>query len=516
MNPLFKKLIFTTLAIGVVVIASNIYINNFLKSKLESFIQERLPENMVRTYDNITLEAFTGTLSILNASLIINNKEDDVEHTFIQVERLKIADISYWEYLFNNQIHIGSILVENPTLAYHQDKRKPSKDTVRKPVAEIHKPIRVDFVKISNTKLAIYEDEKDSTKVYTKNLNIVVEGIEIDNKTVLQKIPLKYKHVKAKSDTAFVKVGPYENLIVDQFLIEDHKATFEDVQLKTKYSKKELSNIIRVERDHYDLSIPILSVNNFNLRFRDDERFFATSHKITINRPIFDVYRDKLIEDDETFKPLYARSLRNLPFDLTVDSIEIKDANIKYTERTQAENQGGSVSFKDLNAHIMHVSNTGNTPEKTEIAVEALFMDQAPLQATWTFDVQNKNDSFLFEGELDNLDVKRMNAFTEPNLRIALEGAIHKTYFTIDGNNDNSTTNMRMNFSDFKVDFLKKESEKTRKLLSEATNLFINHNGKNKEGSFKNGTGKTDRNKTQSAFNQLWISIQSALLKIII
>src|SRR5690554_1005043 len=101
MNPLFKKLIFTTLAIGVVVIASNIYINNFLKSKLESFIQERLPENMVRTYDNITLEAFTGTLSILNASLIINNKEDDVEHTFIQVERLKIADISYWEYLFN-------------------------------------------------------------------------------------------------------------------------------------------------------------------------------------------------------------------------------------------------------------------------------------------------------------------------------------------------------------------------------------------------------------------------------
>src|SRR5690554_5981663 len=120
MNPLFKKLIFATLAIGTVVIASNIYINNFLKNKLENFIQERLPDNMVRTYDNITLEAFTGTLSISNASLIINNKEDDVEHTFIQVERLKISDISYWDYLFNDQIHIGSISVENPTLAYHQ------------------------------------------------------------------------------------------------------------------------------------------------------------------------------------------------------------------------------------------------------------------------------------------------------------------------------------------------------------------------------------------------------------
>jgi|SRR5690554_1335028 len=516
MKPLFKKLIFATLAIGIVVIASNIYINNFLKNKLENFIQNRLPENMVRTYDNINLEAFTGTLSISNASLIINNKEDDIKHTYIHVERLKISDISYWDYLFNDQIHIGSISVENPTLTYYQDKRTPPKDTVRKPLAKIHKPILVDQVKIINTKLAIYEDEKDSTKVYVQNLSIAVEGIKIDNKTVLRKIPLDYKHVKAKSDTAFVKVGPYENLTVNQFLIENHTATFEDVQLKTKYARKELSNIIRVERDHYDLSIPTLSINNFNLGFIDNDRFFTTSRKIIINRPTFDVYRDKLVRDDSTFKPLYARSLRQLPFDLTVDSIAIKDADIKYTERTQAENQGGFVSFKDLNADIVHVSNTHESSEKTELDIKALFMGQAPLQVTWTFDVQNENDSFLFKGELDNLDIKRMNEFTEPNLRVHMEGAVHKAYFTIDGNNDHSTTDMRMDYSNFNVEILKKESDKSRKLLTELANLVVNHSGKKKDGGFKDGTGNADRNKTQSVFNQLWISIQSALKKIII
>src|SRR5690606_17906006 len=111
--------------------------NSILKNKIEKFIQVRLPENMVRSYDDITVGSFGGSLAIKNASLIIKNKGDGVEHTFIDVEQLKISNISYWDYLFNDEIHIETISLENPKIIYYKDRLKPSKDTIREAAVRI-------------------------------------------------------------------------------------------------------------------------------------------------------------------------------------------------------------------------------------------------------------------------------------------------------------------------------------------------------------------------------------------
>ncbi len=146
MNKRFRKIIYILLTIGALLIVAVISINSILKNKVEKFIQDRLPENMERSYDEITLESFDGSLVITNASLIIKNKEDSVNHTFINVEKLKILDISYWDYLFKDKIHIEAISLENPKIVYYQDRLKTSKDTVRQAVARIYKPIIVDRI----------------------------------------------------------------------------------------------------------------------------------------------------------------------------------------------------------------------------------------------------------------------------------------------------------------------------------------------------------------------------------
>lgn len=510
MKKNLKRTIYISLTIVAVFIIAIISVNIILKNKLEAFIQDRLPENMIRSYDDITVESFGGSLSITNASLIIKNKEDSIEHTFINVEKLKISHISYWDYLFKDEIHIETISLENPIMAYYKDRVIPKIDTVQNDILDIYKPILIDKVEINNSRFAIYEKAKDSTMLYTKDFSIEVKGIRVDDKTISRKIPLDFKDYKAKSDSVFVKVGPYENLTMRDFSIENQNAIFQNIKLTTKYSKKELSRVITKERDHYDLSLKSLSLKDIDFGFNNNV-FFARSKKVSLDSPSLEIYRDKLVADDLKVKPLYSKMLRELPFELTVDSMKINDASIKYEERVKAENMGGSIDFKNLDAAISNVSNTYKSPEKTHLKITAEFMDKTPIAVDWSFDVQNQNDQFLFKADVGTLHTNKLNSFTEPNLKVKLEGDVHKTYFTLYGNNETSTTDLKINYSDFKVTVLQKDGEKKNKVLSAIANIFISKDSEKNGDNYKEGKAEATRDKTKSVFNFLWISVKNAL-----
>jgi len=510
MNKLFKKIIYIIIAVVAVFFLATIAINIILKNKLETFVQERLPENMVRSYDDITVESFGGSLSITNASLIIKNKEDSLEHTFINVEKLKISHISYWDYLFNDEIHVSTISLENPIMAYYKDRVLKQTDSVRKDIFKIYKPILVDKIEIINSKFAIYEKGEDSTMLYTKAFSVEVEGIRVDDKTISRKIPLDYKTYEAKSDSVFVKVGPFENLTVQDFSIKNNEALFKNITLKTKYSKKELSTLISKERDHYSLTINSLLLEDIDFGFINNG-FFAKSSSVSLNTPSLEVFRDKMVADDQKIKPLYSKMLRELPFSLTVDSLKISDGSIKYEERVKVENMGGSINFENLEAAISNVGNTYKTPDKTRLKITSTFMDKTPISVDWSFDVQNKSDQFLFKAEVGALHANKMNTFTEPNLKVRLEGNTNKTYFTVDGNNDTSTTDIKINYSDFKVTVLQKDGTKKNKFLSTVANIFISKDSEKKGEYYKEGTAGATRDKTKSVFNFLWISVKNAL-----
>ncbi|MCG2418563.1 DUF748 domain-containing protein [Aequorivita sp. F47161] len=515
MNKHLKKIILAVLTLGAVFIIATVSINIFLKNKLESFVNERLPENMIRSYDEITVASFGGSLSITNASLIIKNKKDSVKHTFINVEKLKISQISYWDYLFKDEIHIETISLENPIMAYYKDRVLSSKDTVQKGIIDIYKPIIVNKLIVNNSRFAIYEKSEDSTKLYTKKLSVAIDDIKVDKNTVKRKIPLEFKSYRAKSDSVFVKVSPYENVTVEDFSIVNNNALFEKVTLKTKYSKKKLSQVISTERDHYDLNLQTLKIEAIDFGFNQGQ-FFAKSKMVGLTAPTLEIYRDKLVSDDLKIKPLYSKMLRELPFRLTVDSLKIKDGNIKYEERTKSENMGGSINFRNLNAAISNVSNTYNSPEKTNIKINANFMDNTPISVDWSFDVNNKTDAFLFKANVDALAANKLNSFTVPNLKVRLEGRTNKTYFTIDGNSEAATTDLKISYSNFKINILQKDGKEKNTIFSAITNIFVSKNSKSDDNSFKEGTATANRDKTKSIFNFLWISIKAALVKIMV
>src|SRR5690606_13990523 len=154
---------------------------------------------------------------------------------------------------------------------------------------------------------------------------IEVNNIKVNNKTAMRKIPFEYESFQAKGDTVFVKVSPYENMTATDFSVQNRKAIFKKLHLKTKYSKRELSKIIATERDHYNLSLESLFIDEIDFGFRRGI-FFAKSKLVSLRNPSLEIYRDKLVADDPKIKPLYSKMLRDLPIHLAVDSLKISDA----------------------------------------------------------------------------------------------------------------------------------------------------------------------------------------------
>lgn len=489
-----------------------------------TFFIKTAPEEHI-TLENVTIDNQTIICNTIQYASLKNKKEAvDVEDYFaLNMESIIIHEFDFDSFESEDVlIKSQGITIDSPDFVFYQKKDSQKKitekpDTLSKPKFPFN--IVLDSLKIENGHVQlinILDNDKEEIQLESTNLKMKLEHLAVNATTIDKKIPFAYQTLFFDGSNIFVKAGDYENLTVENLKIENNSVEIANLLFKTKYSRAELSRIIPVERDHYTISTPSLTIENFDYGFKNDNNFFSQVGKIILDTPQVDIYRDKLVRDDTSFKPLYSRAIRELPFDLNVDSIQINNAYVQYTERTHAENTGGIISFKDLNAKIHTVSNTYKAPEKTQILVTALFMDHAPLKVDWSFDVQNLNDSFVFKGELSRFNVKEMNRFTINTIRTQMEGYISKTYFTIDGNNNRSKTDMKINYKDLQVEIQKRDSRETRKFLSGVANLFLRTKDIGKKEGFRDGSGEADRHKTQSVFNQLWISVQSALKKTLI
>jgi len=497
--------------ITVILIILLFFANSFVKNKIEALLQNNIPDHIENSYESISVNVLGGTVSLNELSLQIKLKDSSLIQTKAIMKSFTIAGVSYWDYIFNDEIHVGSIKFEDLQLEYYKDHKNKPKDSIEgeKPI-ELPKPIIIDNINFENTAVSIFDKSKDSTFLYSKNINVAIEDILLNESTLLQKIPIKYGDVSIQTDSIFFKTGIYEDLFVNHLEIENNNITLKDIHFKTKYSKTELSKIITKERDHLNIKVDEFKINNLDFGFENDS-LFVKSNLISINKTDAAFYRDKLVADDYKLKNLYSKSLRELPIKLTIDSVSIVNSKVEYSEKGHPENPAGVLTISNLNGGVSNLSNTYSSPEKTTIYVEAIFMKNSPMDATWSFDINQINDAFTFVGHLGKLEASDMNVFIAPLINVKLEGEIIETYFDITGDYNQSVINISQDYDNIKVDIFNKKKKK-RKALSEIANVFINDDSEVDGQIFHNVTANASRDKTKSFFNYLARNLKSSLL----
>ena len=219
-----------------------------------------------------------------------------------------------------------------------------------------------------------------------------------------------------------------------------------------------------------------------------------------------------MVPDDMRYKPLYSKTLRDLPIDLSIQKTNIAESRISLEHLIENGVEHGKIFFADINASIEKLANTYPPGEKTEVNAKSLFMGESPVHLKWTFDIHSKSDIFLIAGSVQNFNPSTIDSFLRSGLKIEANGHIDQIYFTATGNNATAKGDMVMKYRDFKFTVLQKDREETNKFLTAIGNLFVNNGSKADEEGFRHGRIEVDRNTNKSFFNYLWISVRSGMV----
>jgi hypothetical protein len=509
MTTTTRKLLLIAGGIILVCIAAVIIANHVVKDKLVSFLENDLPPHISQSHKKVNLHLLDGSITIEALELSVRNRDSALVYSNLKFDALLIKDFSYWDYLFKDEMHFKSVEVSAPRINYYEKKKLKTADSTSNPHPDLAKVVRIDKLQINNADVYSFDDTSDSTALYAKDLTLTIRDIYLDSTTLKRKNPVNFSGYELEADSLFKKLNHYENLYAGPFSVQNGTATFNDIILKTKYSRAQHSRMLNTELDHVDLTVDRVTVKGFDFGF-NQEQFYVKSSALTISDPKLNIYRNKLLPDNTERKSLYSERLRELPIALSVDTIQVENAYIKYAEKVHAENPPGSIHFDAAFGTFYNVGNTyGKT--NTQIDIRAQFMSTSLLKANWQFNVADPADALTFEGDLAHIDSDELNSFTVPNLRLKLEGEIQQTYFTINGNDINSQVDMQMKYDEFKIKLIKKNGREEKDLLSALANLFIKKNSNDDGKLFRQGEGTVTRVQSKSFFNYLWLNVEKGM-----
>ena len=513
-----KKILIGLLIFIVLLGAAALYLNTYLENQLRDIIQTKLPSSLAIEYEELDIDSWQGNASLKNATVRINIS-DSVPKSEVKNATVNLKGFKHWRYFKSKDIYFNQVSIEADTLTHYKQssaepKKQTNSDSLDNPLTEekLDRKFKIKDFDLKAAYIQILKPRSSEVALHTAHFSLDLKNVTpAESQRILR--PFEYESVLIKTDSIYYKTNAYDALKIKHLEWNGSSLSLNETQLVTEVSRSKLSELISKERDHMNFTIKKVDISNLTYG-QNDGKFFFKAPKLTLEAPFLDIYRDKRIADDNSTKALYSKMLRELKFDLMIDTIALKNGGITYTERVNNQEQAGQLYFDNLNATITNVGNTYKKGEKkTKIDLNARFMKSAPFSVDWDFDVQDAQDKFRFVGTLSNLPAKQLQAFTGPNLGVEMTGSVARTYFTIYGNNYSSHIDMQMTYDDFKVSILNQEKGKKKWLVSTLANIFISKTSKNDEGGFKEGSGDVNRNQTKSFFNYLWLNLKDGMLK---
>ena len=516
-----KKLLIALFILVVILGITAIYLNTYLKNQLQEVIENDLPQSISLSYDDIMIDSWGGNAKIENACVSFKSN-DSIPGTSVQNATVEFKHFSHWDYFNDNNIHFKTINIHADTLIHYPNSnskkeivQEKENDSIENPISakNLDRSFQIEEFNLITDFIQIRNPETEQIELKTAHFNLQLKNI---TPTITEAItrPFNYQEIHISSDSLYYKLNAYDALTVAKVDWDGNQLDLEDAHIKTLISRQALSKNINKERDHTNFRIKKLTLDSVRYGHHPSKRMYVDASLLTIEQPALILYRDKRLPDNYESKALYSKKLRELKFDLMIDSVRIKNGSIIYEEQVNTGAPAGKLDFRNIQASIYNLGNTYALGEKkTAIDIKAIFMQKSPFQLHWEFDVQNTKDAFKTNGSLSNLPANDLNKFTSPNLGVAMEGELQEIYFNISGNDYASHIDMKMKYDDYKVSIMDQEKKKKKWLASTIANIFISKTSKREESGFKEGQGEVTRNRNKSYFNYLWINLKEGMLK---
>lgn len=494
----------------------DIGLNIWVKSQLPKIINKENDSAYYITYKNLDVSLWRGHIKaddiviVPKAALIDSLIKAGI---YAKVKSVEVRDFKVWSLLFSDKLKAQSITVEQPNvILYQKDKKEDIKNSV---VAPFEKIVSVTDIFLNHGEIKIINVKNNKAVLSVSNINLNLDGIIITDKTLDNKIPFQFANYKLNCDSIYYHPNEFYHIKTNTITSTKLGLTIDKFRMLPTYSRREFVSKIPAEKDIYTLLCDSVSLTKINWGFKADD-FFFHCNAIDLNNLSANIYRSKEPTDDLTKKFLYNKLLREMKFDLKVDTLKIRNSLVEYEEEKLFELGAGKIIFNSFNLTATAI-NSGFKKDKLpdlNIKVNCRFMNASPLNVNWKFNVMDKTDGFKIEGTMTNFDAENMVIFTKPYMNVTAKGMLDQVYFNFTGNDKIMSGKLAVEYDDLKFTIYKKDDRKKKnKLLTFVAKIFVKKDTKEK---LKNADIEIERIPEKSFYNLLWRGIADGLIKILV
>jgi hypothetical protein len=502
-----------------VVVLLAIGVNFWVKHQLPVLIN-RQSESYTITYKDMDIDVLSGNVIATQVIIVPKNATESKirKGIYATAQKLEIKQFKILSVLFSDRISARSLTLSKPEVILYKSNEK----VIRNPeslkhnvVRPFEKVISVSDIYLYNGDLKIIYVKNKETLMSVSNINLQIDGIKITDSILKTKIPLGYENYSFSCDSLYCNASPFYDVRTKK--IKSTKTTLEidEVKYFSKYKRRQFISKLKTEKDLFAISAQKIKLQKLDWGYKDDI-LFVNVGTLSIDKCSADIYRNKLPPDDLTKKYLYNKLLRDLDFNLRVDTLRVRNSLLAYEEEKSFDKGSGKLIFDKFNLTATNIR-SGFRQKKLpdlNINVDCRFMSASPMHVEWRLNVMDKSDGFNIRGTIRNVDSKRVNAFSKPYINATTEGTLNEVFFNFTGNDAKSHGEFAIKYDDFKVTFYqKKNREKKNKFLTAVGNLFVKNDTK---GNVKGTKVEVERIPEKSFYNFFWRNIAEGLLKIFI
>jgi len=499
MKRTIQFLIIFLLIISLGFFGLQIFVEKKIKSALEKLVEE----------DKLSYSGFN--FSLIKSDFSVDSLTFFEDHQKIFSPHVRIDNIKFSKYLFKKDFKAGKVLVKSPVinLVKHSEENKKSKET-------FENQLFFEEIKIEDAQLFYKEDTL--TKLKLKDYSADLKKIKLNKETFKNVIPFEFESYSISGGFLWYQLDYLQTLTAEKVHLNNDQIDFEQLKVIPNYSRQEYVKVIPHEKDLMDLKIESLKLKDYKIGQENDQAFFKIS-KGEMQDVNFQVFRNKLVKDDPTKKKMYSQMLRDLPIGLEIENLKVKNAYLSYEEVQEETGQTGKVFFTNMNVEVNSLTNIDlerkDFPE-TVVSIDCNFLGAGPLEAIWTFKVNNLNDEFHIKGKGANIPPEKLNSFFEAAYNMNAKGEnIKAVYFDFYGDKKIAQGEYHMVYDDLKVDVLRKtKGQEKNKIYSFFANLLMSH--KNESGDQVVKVSDVERDPTRSFWNYFWNCIFSGLKETLI
>ena len=441
----------------------------------------------------------------------------------VKLKDLVINDVDISDLVTSREINLRKLFINQPVITVWHKKQpyklpEDSSRTIFQHIQKELKNIRIDSIILNDIDL-IYKNVTKKKEERLLNVKVFMQRFLIDSATQFdqqrflfaQEALITFKDYRLNTADSLYRfsVGDVQIQTASKMM------RLEEVKFQPRVSPRVFYRAVKHQKDRFDITVKELKFTIVDWwSLLAEEAFFAS--KVELNNGRILIYNDKSLPEDMRSKVgRYPHQLlMKLPFDLKVDTVDLNNFDVAYTEKNPATNQTGVIRFDNVYATGQNVTNMKDEIRRRpslKLSASAKFMNASPLKADFTLSLANaQQGNFSVKARLGAVKGADINKITRPLAMVEIRSAnIKSVDLSVRGDNYKGTGTVKILYDDLKITALKKEDNKLKKkrLLSFIANHFVIKSRNPADGKPPRITsGVFKRIPNKSFFNLIWKS----------